>query len=134
MENTRWSGWIGFAGCLMIIIGGIAFFEGLIAVIRGAYYAVTPNQIVVFDTKTWGWITLLWGIIVALAGLGLLGRATWARWFAIVVCSVNILGQLAFAGSSAYPLWSLAILALTVIVLYAVIVRWDDALGGGPAV
>ena len=63
-RNTRWTGWIGFAGWLMIIIGGLDFFEGLIAIIRGEYYAVTPNQIIVFDTTTWGWITLLWGIIV----------------------------------------------------------------------
>ena len=81
--NTKWTGWIGFAGLLMVIIGGIDIFEGLIAVIRGEYFAVTPNQIIVFDTTTWGWITLLWGIIVALAGFGLLSRAGWARWFAI---------------------------------------------------
>src|SRR5262249_41021407 len=68
MQTTRWTGWIGFAGCLMIIIGGLDFFQGLIAIVRGAYYHVTPDQIIVFDTTTWGWITLLWGIIVALAG------------------------------------------------------------------
>jgi hypothetical protein len=127
MENTRWTGWIGFAGCLMIIIGGIDFFEGLIAVIRGGYYAVTPNQIILFDTTTWGWITLLWGLIVGLAGLALLGRATWARWFAIVVGTVTFFEQLGFVGSSQYPLWALTVLFLTFFVLYALIVHWDDA-------
>ena len=127
MQNTRWTGWIGFAGCLMIIIGGIAFFEGLIAVFRGSYYAVTPNQIVVVDLKTWGWITLLWGILVALAGLGLLGRASWARWFAIVVGAITFFEQLGFVGSSQYPLWALTVLILTFFVLYALIVHWDDA-------
>ena len=48
--NERWTGWIGFAGLLLVIIAMIDFFEGLIAIIRGSYYAVTPNQIVVFDT------------------------------------------------------------------------------------
>ena len=126
-RNTRWTGWIGFAGCLMVIIGGIDFFEGLIAIIRGEYFAVTPNQIIVFDTTTWGWITLLWGIIVLLAGFGLLSRAGWARWFAIVVGSITFFEQLGFVGNSQYPLWALTVLFLTVMVLWALIVHWDDA-------
>ena len=126
MQSSRWSGWIGFAGWLMIIVGALDFFEGLIAVIRRTYYVLTPNQIVVFDLRTWGWITLIWGIIVVFAGWGLITRASWARWFAIVVGSLNIIGQLGFVGNAAYPLWALAVLVLSVIVLYALIVRWDD--------
>ena len=125
--NTKWTGWIGFAGCLMVIIGGIDFFEGLIAIIRGEYFAVTPNQIIVFDTTTWGWITLLWGIIVGLAGFGLLSRAGWARWFAIVVGSLTFFEQLGFVGNSQYPLWALTVLFLTAMVLWALTVHWDDA-------
>ena len=126
-RNTQWTGWIGFAGCLMAIIGGIDIFEGLIAIIRGEYYAVTPNQIIVFDTTTWGWITLLWGIVVLFAGFGLLSRAGWARWFAIVVGSVTFFEQLGFLGNSQYPLWALTVLFLTFMVLWALIVHWDDA-------
>ena len=126
-RNTRWTGWIGFAGCLMVIIGGIDFFEGLIAIIRGEYFAVTPNQIIVFDTTTWGWITLLWGIIVLFAGFGLLSRAGWARWFAIVVGSITFFEQLGFVGNSQYPLWALTVLFLTLMVLWALMVHWDDA-------
>ena len=124
--SERWSGWISFAGLMIIIIGGLDFFEGLIAVIRGQYYAVTPNQIVVVDLTAWGWIMMIWGVVLVLAGLGLLSGATWARWFAIVVGSLNIIAQLGFVGSSQYPLWSLVALTLNVIVLYAVIVRWDE--------
>lgn len=124
--NTRWTGWIGFAGCLMLIIGGLDFFQGLIAIIRGQYYVLTSNQIVVFDIKTWGWITLIWGIIVALTGLGLLNGAGWARWVAIVVAAVSFFEQLGFVGSAQYPLWALTVLVLTGIVLYALIVHWDD--------
>jgi hypothetical protein len=129
MANGRsgWTGWIGFAGVLMVIIGGIDFFEGLIAAIRGSYYAVGPNQIIVFDTTTWGWLTIIWGIILVLVGFGLLAGASWARWVAIVAISFNFFTQLGFTGSAAYPLWSLTGLILNIIVLYALIVHWDAA-------
>jgi len=110
-----------------MIVGSLSFFEGLIAIIRDQYYVLTPNQIIVFDLTTWGWITLIWGVVVALAGLGLLSRAGWARWFAIVVGSLNFIVQLGFVGSAQYPLWALTVLGLTALVLYALIVRWDEA-------
>jgi uncharacterized membrane protein (DUF2068 family) len=129
MATSRtWSGWISFAGLMIIIIGGLDFFQGLIAVIRDQYYVVTPSQIVVFDLTTWGWILMIWGVIMLLAGFGLLSGATWARWFTIVVVSINVIAQLGFVGSATYPLWALTVLALTIMVLYALIVRWDDAL------
>ena len=129
MATSRtWSGWISFAGLMIIIIGGLDFFQGLIAVIRDQYYVVTPSQIVVFNLTTWGWMMMIWGIILLFAGFGLLSGATWARWFAIVVGCINVVAQLGFVGSSQYPLWALTVLALTIVVLYALIVRWDDAL------
>ena len=126
-RSSTWTGWISFAGWLMVIVGMIDFFEGLIAIIRGSYYAVTPNQIVVFDLTGWGWITLLWGIVLTIAGFGLLSGQSWARWFAIVAASISFIIQLGFVGSSAYPLWALTAQALTLVVLYGLIVRWSDA-------
>jgi hypothetical protein len=125
--SETWAGWIRFAGILMVIIAGIDFFEGLIAIIRSEYYVLAPNQIIVFDTTTWGWIMLIWGIVLGCAGLGLLAGASWARWFTIVAGSLNFIVQLGFVGSSRYPLWALAALALNAVVLYAVIVRWGEA-------
>jgi hypothetical protein len=123
--NERWTGWIGFAGMLLVIIAMVDFFEGLIAIIRGQYYAITPNQIVLFDLKTWGWITLIWAVIIGLTGLGLLGGSSWARWTAIVLISINFLTQLGFAGSAAYPLWALTVQILNLVVLYALTVHWS---------
>jgi hypothetical protein len=119
------AGWIVFAATMLLVIGSIDFFEGLIAVIRKQYYVLTPNQIVVFNMTTWGWLTLLWGIVLFLAGLALWSGAGWARWFTIFVCSINILGQLAWLGSTAYPLWTLTSIVLGVVVIYALTVRWS---------
>ena len=118
--NERWTGWIGFAGLLLVIIAMIDFFEGLIAIIRGQYYAITPNQIVVFDLKSpWGWITLIWAVLLGLTGSGAARRPSWARWMAIVLVSINVLTHFGFAGSAAYPLWALTVQILNLIVLYA---------------
>jgi hypothetical protein len=123
---SRWTGWIGFGALMMIVIGSLDFVEGLIAVIRDKYYVLGPNQIIIFDMTTWGWLTMIWGIVVAFAGYALLARSGWARWFAIVVGSLNVLGQLAFLGQTQSPLWVLTTIGLSIVVLYALIVRWGE--------
>ena len=125
--SETWAGWIRLGAILMLIISALDFFQGLIAIVRGQYYAVTPDQIVVFDLRTWGWITLFWSIVLATIGFALLAGATWARWAAIVVISVNVFVQLGSVGSAKYPLWALTVVALSVVVLYALIVKWGEA-------
>jgi hypothetical protein len=121
-----WAGWVAFAAVLMALIGVLDVLQGLIAIVRDDYYLLMPDQIIVFDLTTWGWIMLIWGIVVALAGYALVTGAGWARWFTIVVASLNLLVQLGFVGSNQYPLWSLTVMAMNVLVLYALTVRWSD--------
>ena len=128
MASARaWSGWIGFAGLMMLILGAIDFFEGLIAVIRGEYYAFTSQGLIIFDTTTWGWLAMIMGVVLFLVGLGLTGGAGWARWVAIVLLVVNLLGNIGWVGSSEHQIWALTVVALEVIVLFALTARWSDA-------
>jgi hypothetical protein len=124
--SSAWTGWIGFAAIMLAMIGAITFFEGLVAIFRDEYYVVTGKQVLVFDLTTWGWIMLFWGILLFLAGLGLAAKSSWARWFTIVVVTLNLLAQLGFLGNTQYPLWSLVIIGLEVTVLYALTVRWGE--------
>ena len=48
------AGWIFFAAVMMLIVGALDLIEGLIAVIRDKYYVLAPDQVIVFDTTTWG--------------------------------------------------------------------------------
>jgi hypothetical protein len=121
------AGWIGFAGMLMLIIGGIDFFQGLIALFEDEYYVVTRSGFLAVDLTTWGWVMLIWGVLLVLAGLGLLAGQGWARWFTIVVVSLNFFAQLGFLGNSQYPLWALTALTLNVVVLYALTARWSES-------
>ncbi len=125
--QSRWGGWIAFAGWMMVIIGMLDAFEGLIAVIRHQYYVFAPSQIIVFDVRTWGWITLIWGAVIFFTGIALLAGSELGRWVAIVAVSLNFVVQLGFVGNAQYPLWALTVLALTATVLYALIVRWKEA-------
>jgi hypothetical protein len=119
------AGWIGFAGIVMLVIGSLDFFEGLIAVIRNNYYVIHGNQLIVFDTTTWGWIMIVWGTLLILGGLALMRGATWARMLAIFLAALNLVGQLGWLGASSYPVWSLVIIGIDVIVLYALTARWE---------
>jgi hypothetical protein len=119
------AGWISFAAIMMVIVGSLDFFEGLIAIVRGKYYVVSSNQVIVFNLRTWGWLVLFWGIVLVLAGLALASGAGWARWLTVFLAGVNVLGQLSFLGSSSWPLWSLIIISLNIIVIYALTARWE---------
>jgi len=124
--SSMWTGWIGFTAIMLTLIGSITFFEGLVAIIRDEYYVVTGKQVLLFDLTTWGWIMLFWGVLLFLAGLGLAAQSGWARWFAIFLVTLNLLGQLAFLGNTQYPLWTLVVIGLEIMVLYALTARWGQ--------
>lgn len=121
------AGWIGFAGIMMLIVGGIDFFQGLIALFEDDYFVVTKSGFLTIDLTGWGWLLLIWGVLLVLAGLGLLSGQGWARWFTIVVVSLNFFAQLGFLGNSQFPLWALTALTLNIIVLYALTARWEES-------
>ena len=126
MDKESMAGWVGFAAIMMMIMGVLVAFEGLIALLDDNYYVV-GNTILFNDLTGWGWIMLIWGCVVAFAGYGLLAGASWARFFAIFVVSFNFLVQLGFDGKAGGALWSLVVMTLDIIVLYALIARWEES-------
>lgn len=127
MNEKSMAGWIGFAGIVLLVIGFIDIFQGLIALFEDEYFVVTRAGFLAVDLTAWGWVMIVWGVLLSVAGIGLGAGQTWARWFAIVVVSLNIFAQLGFLGNSQYPLWALTALALNIVVLYALTVRWSES-------
>ena len=118
-EGKRGDGWIAFAGVMLLIIGTMNFIGG-IAAIDDANFYVANAQFVISDLNTWGWVILITGTAQVLAGLGLFVRNQFARWLGVGFASLNALGQLLMI--AAFPLWSLAIFAVDVLIIYGLIV------------
>jgi hypothetical protein len=126
-RTETWTGWVGFSAITLLIVAGVTAFEGLIAVIRDQYFVVAGHQVIVFDLTTWGWIMLLWGVLLGFAAFSLAAGRGWARWFTLVLVGANVLGQLGFLGNTQYPLWTLVAIALDTLVIYGLTARWNEA-------
>ena len=126
-QDTAWSGWIVFAAFVLLIVGGMDILQGIVAIFKDEYVVATAKGVAILDVTGWGWATLIWGGLLIITGLGLLGAAGWARWLAIIGVSINAIGQIAFMANypQAYPLWNILIVALNILVLYALTARWE---------
>ena len=126
-SQDAWSGWISFAGILIIIVGGMDMLQGFVAIIKDEYVVATSKGLAILDVTAWGWTSLLWGLLLVVAGIGLLGGAGWARWLAIIGVAVNAIQQVGFLANypQAYPLWNLMIVGLNVVVLFALTAHWQ---------
>ncbi len=113
-------GWITFAGTIIALAGCMNLMHG-IAAVAGSKVIPHHAHILVANLSAWGWIVLILGVLQIAAAIAI-GRGNLvARLFGIGVAFVNALGQLAFA--SAYPVWSLTILGLDILVIYALAVH-----------
>ena len=126
-SQDSWSGWIVFAGFVIIIVGAMDVLQGFVVILEDEYVVATAKGLAIVDVTAWGWLTLLWGGLLILAGLALLGGAGWARWLAIIAVAVNAIEQIAFLANypQAYPLWNILIVTLNILVLYALTARWQ---------
>jgi hypothetical protein len=126
-SDDSWSGWIAFAGIVLLIVGSIDMIQGLFLIIDDDYVVASGEGLDFIDTSAWGWIALLWGALLFFAGLALFKAAGWARWLAIFACGVGAIVQMAQLGNypNAYPLWHLTILTLEIVVLYALVAKWE---------
>src|SRR5437867_6212444 len=121
-SGTAWAGWVLFAGAMLVMIGALNVLEGIFALIWDERLVVTPARLVIVDITGWGWALLVSGAIFIVAGLGLLAGQTWARVTGIVIVILHALAQIAWL--SAYPVWSVLMIVLDVVVLYALTARW----------
>jgi hypothetical protein len=117
-------GWTTFAAIMLMIIGVFHALAGLSGIVKDNFYAVTPNYVLKFDVTTWGWIHLIAGIIIVLAGFALFSGAVWARTVGVILATLSLLA--AFAWIPLYPIWGIVIIAVDVFVIWALTVHGRD--------
>ena len=117
-------GWTVFAACMMLMIGGWWIIAGLVGLINNDFYVKTRNYIFEFDTTAWGWIHLVVGIVVLLAGLALFSGAVWARTVGVIMAFLATL--LGFAWLPWFPFWAILIIVASITVIWALTAHGRD--------
>jgi hypothetical protein len=118
VKMERVSGWKMFAGIMLMIVGFLNVFDGLVAITQSNYISRNTGGVLPLtnNVKNWGWVELIVGVIVVLAAFGVLSGATWARVVGILVASINLMFQFAYLGH--YPFWSFTLIVIDILVIY----------------
>ncbi|MBO0872877.1 MAG: hypothetical protein J2P19_05745 [Pseudonocardia sp.] len=122
---TGWVGWVAFAGVMLIMLGVFQLIEGLVALFHNGFYVVRSDGLVLnMDYYAWGWLHFALGVVGVLVGLGLLTGNAAARVVGVLVAGLSAIVNLAFI--PAYPVWSTIVIAVDVIVIYAIVVHGGE--------
>jgi hypothetical protein len=126
--ETDISGWaVGFtflASMLMMLAGGMHIINGFSALLDNSFYAVKADFALEMDVSTWGWLNLLGGFVMILAGMGLFAGSTAARILTIVLASISVLWN--FYSIPYYPVWSILMITLSIGVIWALTAHGRD--------
>jgi hypothetical protein len=123
---SSWAvGFAAFAGAIMLMIGVFQAFAGLAAIFENEFFVVSQNYAYEIDVTGWGWIHLIIGIVVAFAGLAVFSGAPWARAVGITLALLSAIANFFFIPY--YPVWAVLIIALNVIVIWALASYGRDA-------
>ncbi|WP_432143321.1 DUF7144 family membrane protein [Streptomyces sp. bgisy084] len=111
-------GWTAFAAVLMIFGGAMAFLEGISAIAKDNVFVTTQNYVFSFNLTGWGWIHLILGIIILLAGVALLATgAMWARIIGVILAGLGALAN--FLWIPHYPFWAIVLIAIDIFIIWA---------------
>ncbi len=120
-------GFTMFAAFMMILVGSFHIIAGIAGIIEDQFYVTTENYFLEFDATTWGWIHLVAGVIVLLAGIALFSGAVWARTVGVILATISAIANFAFIPH--YPVWSIAVIAIDIFIIWALTVHGRDVVG-----
>lgn len=106
------------AAVLLLAVGVLSILAGVSAVAADELFVAGPDYILQFSTTTWGWVHIVLGALLAIAALGLMTGALWARIVAAFLAGLSIVAN--FLWAPYYPWWSIVVIALNVVVIWAV--------------
>jgi len=118
-DEEKGFGWLLFAATMLGLGGALSIIDGIMALSKSSFYAANSHY-VFSDLRTWGWITLLVGVLLIIAAMGVFSGSGFARWFGIFAASLSLIAH--FSAAQAYPLWTLIMITLDILVIYALAV------------
>jgi hypothetical protein len=121
--NEQRSGWVTFAGALLLISGALNVIYG-IAAIGDSKFFVHDTKYILSNLNTWGWVTLILGLLQLLAAFSLWSGGLYGRIFGIGAAGLSSIAAL--LSIPAYPFWSLAIFALDIIIIHQIATRGTE--------
>ena len=122
---TGWVGWVAFAGVLMIFEGTFQAVIGLAAIFEDDFWVQGSERMLVLDTTAWGWVQLILGILIAIAGFSAFAGRFFGRLVGVMLATGVALANLTYIDLR--PFWSITAITLSVLVIYALIVHGDEA-------
>ena len=123
--TTGWTGWIAFAGAIMVLLGILHAIQGLVALFKDEYFLVGKNGLIVnIDYTQWGWTQIILGAVVAFAGSALFAGKMWARIVAVILAMLSVIVNIGFL--AAFPVWSAIMITLDVLIIWAVMVHGSE--------
>ncbi len=110
------------AGALLFVTALLTLFQGIAAALGSSVINEKQDYAYELNTTGWGVIHVLMAILLGAVAIGLILGATWARLTAILMSSLSIVSM--FLWLPYYPVWSLVVIALDIIVVWAV-ATWE---------
>jgi hypothetical protein len=110
------------AGALLFTSAVLTILQGIEALANSKPLVIGPSYVYKFNATGYGWIHVVVGIVLGIVAVGLITGAVWARVTAIVMACISIVVM--FLWLPYYPMWSIIVIVLDVIVVWAV-ATWD---------
>ena len=124
-EMTGWVGWSFFAAVILILVGAMDIISGFIALFDDNYLVRSATgSLFVFDPTGWGFTVLIIGVLLVLAGFSILKGSLYGRIIGVLAAGLSTIAQLSTI--QAYPIWSMTIIVICVLVIYALTVHGDE--------
>jgi hypothetical protein len=122
---SAWVGWIAFAAVCLSLLGSFHVVQGVAALVDGDYFPVVGHGPVTdLSLTAWGWVHLLGGAVLIVAGLCVFAGQVWARTVGVLVAAASLVTSFAFLG--AYPALSLVMISLGIVVILALTVHGSE--------
>ncbi|NBM20081.1 hypothetical protein GUY61_31930 [Streptomyces sp. GC420] len=126
MPSSPWAlGWTAAAAALMVFGGVMAIFEGIAAIAEDDVFVTTPNFTYAFSLAGWGWVHLILGVVVLLAGAALFTGATWARVVGVALAGLSMLAN--FLWLPYAPVWAIVLIVIDGFIIWALCSPREEA-------